>query len=69
MIQEALEKAYEADLAGDYQSAIKRYRVGLSAIEEGLKQDATETGLGPLFDNVARWKREIAEWQALAEER
>lgn len=69
LIQEALEKAYEADLAGDYLSAIKRYQVGLSAIEEGLKQNAKQNGLGPLFDNVARWRKEIAEWQELAEGR
>lgn len=68
-LQEALEKAYEADLVGDYSSAMKRYRVGLSAIEEGLKQNAPQTGLGPQYDNVAKWKKDISQWQTLVEGR
>lgn len=69
LLQEALEKAYEADVVGDLQSAVKRYKVGLSAIEEGLKQEVVQNGLGPLYDNVARWRREISEWQVLAQDR
>lgn len=67
--QEALEKAYEADVAGDVESARKRYRVGLQAIQEGLKQRAAESGLGPAYDNVARWKLELATWEQLVQDR
>lgn len=69
LAQDALERAYEAELAGDAESAVRRYEVGLSAMEEGLKQNAAENGLGPQYDNVARWKREIQEWQELVQDR
>lgn len=67
--QEALEKAYDADVKGEYDSAKKRYRVGLQAIEEGLKQKALETGLGPAYDNVAKWKLELGTWEQLVRDR
>jgi hypothetical protein len=62
-MQDLLESAYNADIGGDTQLAVKRYRAGAEAIEIGLRVDARETGLGQKFDNAAQWKHELREWQ------
>ena len=68
-MQEALEKAYDADVHGEYELAKNRYKIGLDAVKEGLKQNAPETGLGPAYDNVAKWKKELNTWQQLVRDR
>lgn len=67
--QDALEQAYEADVNRDFTKAASRYKIGLQAIEEGLKLNAPESGLGAQYDNSARWKKELNTWQRLALDR
>lgn len=64
-----MEKAYAADVHGEYGTAKLKYKFGLEVIKEGLGLSVRETGLGPSYDNVARWKQELNAWEQAVQDR
>ncbi len=67
--QDALERAYNKDVEGASQDAVKLYRLGLNIIHEGLSLRIPSAGLGPAFSNVARWREDMKQWLQRANDR
>lgn len=67
--QDALERAYSKDVEGWRLDAIKLYRIGVDAIQEGLALRVPSPGLGPAFSNVARWREDMKQWLQRANDR
>ncbi|KAK9838272.1 hypothetical protein WJX81_001606 [Elliptochloris bilobata] len=69
LAQDAIERAYNKDVEGASQDAIKLYRLGLNIIYEGLSLRTPSAGLGPAFSNVERWKEDMKQWLQRANDR
>lgn len=67
--QEAFERAYAQDVAGDRESAAKLYQTGINITQEGLSLEVPVSGLGPAHSNTARWRGDMVEWQQAANRR
>ncbi|EFJ46694.1 hypothetical protein VOLCADRAFT_92915, partial [Volvox carteri f. nagariensis] len=62
--REAIDRAYNVDLEGRYDAAVRLYNTALEAAKEGLAlQVAPSNGLGPKADNVATWRIELEDWK------
>ena len=68
-VQDALERAYNKDVEGASQEAIKLYRLGLNIVDEGLSLHTPSAGLGPAFSNVERWRADMKQWLQRANDR
>ena len=68
-VQDALERAYNKDVEGASQEAIKLYRLGLNIVDEGLSLHTPSAGLGPAFSNVERWREDMKQWLQRANDR
>lgn len=68
-VQDALERAYNKDVEGASQEAVKLYRLGLNIVDEGLSLHTPSAGLGPAFSNVERWREDMMQWLQRANDR
>lgn len=68
-MQDALDSAITKDTAGQRVEAVKLYRTGLTAIEEGLALVVPSPGLDPAHSNVAKWRSEMKTWQQQVQDR
>ena len=67
--QEAVERAYAKDVAGQRADAAHLYRTALDILLEGLAQPAPSSGLGAAGSNTGRWRADMNAWQQQVLER
>ena len=65
-MQEALERAYACDVAGERDSAAKLYQTGVNICQEGLTLEVPVSGLGPAHSNTAKYRSDLNDWQNAA---
>ena len=65
--QDALESAYRQHVSGNIAEAIKSYRIGVAAINEGLSLQVPEAWL--TGSNVNKLRSELNSWLQVATDR
>jgi hypothetical protein len=67
--QEAVERGYAYDVAGQRAQAISTYRQALEIMDEGLQLVVAGTGLQAPHSNVSAWRGDMSMWQHRVAER
>lgn len=62
-LQEAIERAYAQDVAGQRGAAAQLYRTALDILREGLAVSVPTAGLDATHSSTARWRTDMSQWQ------
>jgi hypothetical protein len=62
-VQDAIERGYQCDVAGDWEGALRYYTFASSVLSEALSLPVVSMGLSSAVDSVTQWRESMGVWQ------